>query len=368
MKLLPFAALLLLAPAGGDPGYVVHEWGTFTSISGDFGEQLPWRPLAGPSDLPSFVYAPAKGARPFDDLGKGNYSCTVRMETPVLYFYADREREVGVKVDFPQGRITEWYPKAVAARRGIDWGKVKLQPNARPKLLHEGKPSHYYPAREVDAVPLKVGAEQEKFLFYRGVGSFALPLKARLHTDDEVVVRTAGVPVEGVILFENRGGKMGWTTIEKLEEKVLLRRPALDGSLPRLRAELERLLVAQGLYAKEAASMLETWKDSWFEEGLRLIYLVPRAATDLVLPLQLDPKPRECVRVLVGRMELLTPSFRERVEGVVERLDSLSPGERNAAAAELKTLGRFAHPLLWRHSYTVKDKASKAKLSEILYR
>ena len=37
--------------------------------------------------------------------------------------------------------------------------------------------------------------------------------------------------------------------------------------------------------------MVETWRDSWFEDGARLFYLLPRSAVDVVLPLQIDPRP-----------------------------------------------------------------------------
>ena len=36
---------------------VVHEWGTFTSVSGHDGITLEWRPLTVESELPSFVYS-----------------------------------------------------------------------------------------------------------------------------------------------------------------------------------------------------------------------------------------------------------------------------------------------------------------------
>lgn len=358
-------ALLVAGPGGSEVDLVVHEWGTFTSISGDTGQPVPWRPLSGPSDLPGFVY---KGPNRENGLTKWGLT-TVRMETPVLYFYTGRERDVAVKVGFPNGRITEWYPKAAATRTGIDWGTIRLRPGTSPKLLHEGKPSHYYPAREVDAAPVQVGAEHEKLLFYRGVGHFPLPIEARLHTDDEVVLRTDGSgPVKGVILFENRGGRTGWRTVGRLEDKAKVLRPELGRSLPELRAELERLLTAEGLYAKEAAAMLETWKDSWFEEGLRVFYLVPRRDTDAILPLTVTPKPRSCVRVLVGRAELITNGFRERIEGLVEKLDAPRPAEREAALAEIKGLGRFAHPVLERIAWTVKTKESKDRLVAMMYR
>src|ERR1041384_5559573 len=69
---------------------VVHEWGTFTAIAGRDGKPVEWRPLAGPSDLPSFVYD-LSGAQEGKGLRHGDqcFKCApslIRMETPVLYF------------------------------------------------------------------------------------------------------------------------------------------------------------------------------------------------------------------------------------------------------------------------------------------
>src|SRR5205085_8877931 len=115
-RLLTLAALSMLlatepesrTPAGAQQGkaaskstrrparqLTVHEWGTFTAIAGRDGKPLEWRPLVGPSDLPSFVYD-LGGVQEGKGLRHG-YQCfkcqeaTIRMETPVLYFYADRE-------------------------------------------------------------------------------------------------------------------------------------------------------------------------------------------------------------------------------------------------------------------------------------
>src|SRR6476619_4234828 len=39
------AVMLLSVGAGGRQGYVVHEWGTFTSVQGGDGVLLNWKPL-----------------------------------------------------------------------------------------------------------------------------------------------------------------------------------------------------------------------------------------------------------------------------------------------------------------------------------
>src|SRR6266849_10342930 len=88
-------------------GLTVHEWGTFTSIAGRDGQAVEWSPLTGATDLPGFVEH-FRG-----DGFKLGLRGTVRMETPVLYFYDSREENVSVKVSFSKGVITEWYPAAI---------------------------------------------------------------------------------------------------------------------------------------------------------------------------------------------------------------------------------------------------------------
>jgi hypothetical protein len=109
------AALTPLRAAGQDRDYVAHEWGTFTSVQGADGVQMEWNPLTV-SELPPFVYelnrVRGKNA-PTLLLAKTGLICRQRMETPVIYFYSDRERTLDVAVDFPQGTITEWYPSKV---------------------------------------------------------------------------------------------------------------------------------------------------------------------------------------------------------------------------------------------------------------
>src|SRR5438105_11936806 len=83
----------------------VHEWGTFTSVAGEDGSAIDWDTLGGKDDLPAFVNN--VGYRCF----KWRLAGTVRMETPVMYFYSQREVTARVKVQFPHGVITEWYPK-----------------------------------------------------------------------------------------------------------------------------------------------------------------------------------------------------------------------------------------------------------------
>jgi hypothetical protein len=88
-----------------------------------------------------------------------------------------------------------------------------------------------------------------------------------------------------------------------------------------LLSDLEAALVAQGLFPREAQAMVETWRDSWFEEGSRLIYIVPSQAIDAILPLSVEPTATQTARVFVARIELITPETKQSVEQAVAKGD-----------------------------------------------
>ena len=328
-----------------------HEWGTFTSIAGRDGQAVEWSPLTGSTDLPAFV-------EHFRNTGfKRGLRGTVRMETPVIYLYDSREETVSVKVAFAKGLITEWYPRASRVEPAanifdgtlyqkhtdgsISWDSVTLSPNLRAEFPRDNVDNHYYAARMTSSTPLRVktasGEQHEKFLFYRGVSSFSVPLSAKLTSAGDLQVEnrsTAEFP--NIIFFERRGDKVGYGIGGTLQRETTLKAPELNASIDDLARDLEGMLGAQGLYPDEALAMVETWRGSWFEEGSRLLYIVPREFVDGVLPLSIIPAPAQTVRAFVGRLELVTPATEEAVES------ALLSGDK----ATLKTYGRFLEPIL----------------------
>ncbi len=82
--------------------------------------------------------------------------------------------------------------------------------------------------------------------------------------------------------------------------------------------------------------MVETWKDSWFEEGSHLIYIVPRGFIDNILPLTVDPAPGQLVRCFVGRLEIVTPATAIAVKTAIAHNDEEA----------LNKYGRFLEPIL----------------------
>ena len=342
-----------------DPGLTVHEWGTFTSVAGTDGRAIEWLPLGGPTDLPCFVARdPGRPVKivapnmPLDyDAARTNLWGKVRMETPVLYFYSSRATTVEVHVDFPRGLITEFYPKPSGFQATmnynslrdpmaigfVDWKNVQIVPDEHPIYPTTTSASHYFAARETDASPIRVGAQTEKFLFYRGVAGFDVPIRTEPLGDSAIrvgnLLRSHAIPA--FVVFENRDGKIGFRIVENLMGETVVRTPTLDGALPDLKSRLGSLLVRNGLTTKEASAMLETWRDSWFEEGTRVFYLLPAQATDDILPLSISPRPATTTRVFVGRMDVLTPAT----------IRIVSRAAQNSDSATLASYARFLAPI-----------------------
>jgi hypothetical protein len=358
------------ANAPAQNNLIVHEWGTFTSIAGKDGVALEWRPLNGPPDLPKFVHTIQQGDAGLRNAPKAALSAVVRMETPVIYFYSNNEMDVSVKVDFPKGKITEWYPQARLVKTGINWGRFKVMPGASLSLPVEYSASHYFAARETDSAPVQVcstdgkPAQQEKFLFYRGVGTFDLPLSVQLAGNKILLKNLSQNEIARLIIFENRGGKIGYRVVDAFTGETQSERPTLDGNMELLVSDLKQTLVAAGLYEKEAEAMIKTWRTSWFEEGVRVFYVLPRETTDTVLPIDIDPKPAQLVRVLVGRAEVITPEMEKSVQRQVSVLNDPKAGAE--AMLAIRKYGRFSEPILKHILVTERNPVVRDRLRQLI--
>jgi len=353
-------------------GLTAHEWGTFTSMAGNNGQAVEWSPLIGSTDLPAFV-------EHFRDPGfKLGLRGTVRMETPVLYFYGSKEETVSVSVAFSKGVITEWYPHAshvgptaenlynpilrqASAGGSIAWDSVTLAPSGRAEFPGGDRNNHYFAARMTSSTPLRVktasGEQHEKFLFYRGVSAFSVPLSATLDKDGKLRAKNQGdQEIPTTILFERRGKKVGYRIGGALQNEAILDAPELHSTIDELGRDLEGILVGQGLYQDEAHAMVETWRDSWFEEGSRLLYIVPPTFVNGVLPLSINPAPAQTVRVFVGRLELVTPATEKEVEKAFAEQDT----------ATLQAYGRFLEPILAMMVQREKNPTQAARLQQYL--
>ena len=328
-----------LRAAETPPRFTVREWGTFTTVHAPDGEPLPGLEIEE-EGLPNFVQCHAGFAPANKGWSRPVRNVTVKMETPVLYVYSAAPFRLRAEVDFVGGSISQWFPPRVAGeslppakwgtraepvdfakgfRGSVAW-EVDVEAPGAPFVpdLPDWETPQWPRARVKGANTLRgPGETREGFLFYRGIGNFALPFRASFRGDVLRLENRGSDPIPFVWIYDHRSGVGG----RYLWEGALAPGGTQEVSLakanpPAARASvLREPLVRAGLSAEEADALLATWRESYFErEGLRVFWIVPRAFTDRVLPLRLRPEPEKLERVLVGRSELITEELADEIE------------------------------------------------------
>jgi len=228
-------------------------------------------------------------------------------------------------------------------------------------------------AREVDANPLLFPlGEAERFLFYRGLGDFDLPLLVTAAASGELTLENRFSEAMGTLFSMNVGTDRGAFTEHasgiKPGEKLVTRIPELDHSteLEDYRASLAQAVTdaldRTGLYHDESLAMVHTWQRQWFSTpGARLLYVIPQRWTDESIPLSIDPKPDQVLRVMLIRVEVITPEQEATDVAAVGQLSSSASTGR----AHFTALGRFAEPRLRRALALSPSEAGAALLEEI---
>jgi hypothetical protein len=383
------------APANGGT-WVVHEWGTFLSVQGSDGVTLGGM-VDSEESLPLFV-------RQRDLGGRSRASYYAKMETPVTYFYTDRPRDVQVRVDMPGGLLTHWFPDVDkvtpplplppaskwaeptpvketlprSAGSSLDWGTFEVFPDTRfvplglqppggqiPRACWVGADETWRFARDTDSALVRTRGRRdlvEKFLFYRGLGTFNLPLEVRTAGHDDqlhlLLHNQDTLPLQGLFAVWVRGGIIRLAALGDLPGGITQDvdvATAFTTSLPledgvaHLKQTVAEALVRAGLYPKEARAMVDTWEKSYFRnEGMRILSVLPRPAVDAAIPIRIKPEPKELVRVMVGRVEVLTPDAEQTLQKAVAELGSKDVDARKRAEGELAKYGRLREPVLRR--------------------
>ena len=356
---------------------VVHEWGTFLAMAGSDGVALDGM-YHEEHALPGFVHARSR-----DQLRLPSVS--LKGETPVIYFYTPRRQQVRVGVRFPRGLWTQWYPQAgivgpqfaqAASPVGLRDGRIVWYADVIPAGPGMPVPTPAPPptsadalwrfARDVDAAYVQTSdstkdparVETERFLFYRGLGAATLPLRMTAAAGGTLALDAAGKHgARHVFVLRVEGGKGAYAYRPALTpgQEVTGVIPSMAGARPvdefaaTLADDLARRLVEGGLYPKEARAMVNTWKASYFRtEGVRALFVAPQAWTDEFIPMTVSPAPRAIVRVMVGRLELLTPERERLAEAAVRDLGAPDAATRRRAFDALRAQGRYVEPIVRR--------------------
>ena len=411
--LLWFAGYAVGSALSAEPAKLeVHEWGTFTILSGSDGAPLAWyQPESAQSDLPAFVYRnpvrlnskvgtgtlilrkgpdekPVTVAPPPLAEYAGIQPARARMETPVLYFYPEKPMPVKVHVSYDEGIFTETFPHPSSLWWGIDanggegkhnqvdWSGQLFPPSEPdgPKLTPAvgDRGAHYAHAREVpDAWWFREDGPKggwEKFIFYRGASLGVPPLKVSASDDRHLKLESTGPGSERsgwAFALQIQGERARWCVVPPFESRLTEGGKVLNATFgvdlgqvkeqsiaevqQGISAAMHDVLVKEGLTAAEASAMIATWKDLWFkEDGTRILALLPNAWVNKTLPLAIDPTPTTLRRVFVGRMEIFTPSREDTLLTLLQQ-DS-NPENSAKLAADFKDLrlGRFAAGALTR--------------------
>jgi len=351
---------------------VVHEWGTFLSMNGSDGVTLDGM-YHEEHALPEFVHARSR-----DQLHIR--ASDLKGETPVIYFYTRQPRKVSVRVGFPQGVWTQWYPQAekvgpsweqfgsaLEPKHGhITW-EAQILPAASgqraPTLPATSSDALWNYARDVDAAYVRTTdethgnrSEVERFLFYRGLGQAKMPLGLAYAEGGTLSLPdTAGLSLKHLFVLRVEKGKAAYRYLPELRPGDRLKnvlpleanmKPIAD-TTAQISEDLANRLGQSGLFPKEARAMVNTWRRSYFEnDGIRVLYILPQSWTDDFIPMTLNPKPDKLVRVMVGRTELLTPEREAQAGAAVRDLASGETVRREKAFDWLRDQGRYVEPIL----------------------
>jgi hypothetical protein len=263
---IPLAAVIAALETAG--AYELHEWGTFTTVSGSDGVLLTGLQREE-EPLPPFLHAhfglengqpqsPAELMRiqrehgtpgfnsPFSKgLGERPVSgVTVKMETPVIYFHSDSAFKAHIRVGFNGGTISQWYPArsggetlpeptppadpaksptpigkwtldfAKPRTGGIEWEvDVLTREESRSTITFKPRDSvNWLRARVPEANVVRTACgETENYLFYRGIGNFKPGLRTTITKDETLNLEnnTGGI-IPYLMVFEQTAGKIRW--------------------------------------------------------------------------------------------------------------------------------------------------------------
>ena len=408
------AALASRSAFGQEAGdLVVHEWGVVSLAYGSSvwgnarsagSKAMKGKEVA--SDLPKFVAT-------WEDHIKeqiNDWRCQP-VDKPVVYFYSSKAMDVSVEVAIPTGRPKAWWPEATTFQpgfvgrpmRGLEklddddinpkldqikpvngllrWDKLSLDPGVKSFPKADG---WWSAARNVDATAfrfvepkeLRFGLQREsrlgrkepraeKFLFYDALMPVDPQLDLQWKKTGEVSVtnRSAGA-LGAIIAIRVKDGKCSSATHGALAKGASVVLTPVEGA-----PALAGALVKAGLYEKEAASIVEIWKEEFFQvDGVRVLALLPRAFYDTLIPITIKPAPKEMARVLVAHVECLDVELQAMVAAAIEKFSSDSIEEREVAAQKIRELGALAEHQVRRAAERAKDEEVKSRLLELLKR
>ena len=278
-------------------------------------------PIAGASErrldgVPEFVYhnqvlAPNKFTKQMQEL---------LIRKPVIHLYGEEGQKVQVTVRVERGMPVVYYPKPELGMQTIfssnkegEFGNLtyanqmtwtgyltKKQPS---NLAEPPKGNWWNATRNIpsDYIQMKGGKEAERFIFYEATAPVGPTVKATVSGDEITMQNIRPEPSAPVVLIINDAGSIRGYYHGPIDEGGTVKISAEDlqeWDEKTLISNCRKQWVACGMTAEEAAGIVDSWRPELLETpGFLFISGLPREIYDSVFPIEVNPKPKELVRV-----------------------------------------------------------------------
>lgn len=354
--------------------YELHEWGVFPVARNEVWAMSDLR--AEWATFPDFFFRDwPKEKEKLPYLGP--------VLKPVVFFHTETPGRVQLEIRFADGRPLVWWPGTSSPASGIgEYQTDRLAFDVNLNDIKGGVFNHFNPIHTVDAnhwvqtlrdvkastVTLCSGwsnngssYDRENFIYYDGIMKAPATPKVTLENNQLVLETNDDFPLLDVLAVNCAPDRSvvvsAWT--DKIEAGKQTTRiamlPAAGGreqeqARDDARKELNKRLIAAGLNADEAQSLVKVWDDGMFKhDGLSVFYRVPQETYDKWLPLKATPAPKKSVRVGIVLHTHLEATLDARVEKLIAKLKADEFEQRQAARDELLKIGGAAFPVLEKH-------------------
>jgi len=371
-----------VAPDTAPSTLEVHQWGTFTVFQDSTGTVVQGVQRAEEA-LPSFVHLRSLGPSGSGAAETLPAGVTFKLHSPLFFMHSNVPKTVQIQASFPLGIFSAYWPAAGAVSPAIGaiktlsggkltWPAVALIPGGTggPKVTDK---SFWHDLRQSDATPIKVAKESAAFAFYQGLGSQPPMVKAvsvKTGSSDKPdlhVTNNTGATITAAWYIHVHSGGGMFTHMFEIPNGVT----KVGGITPKENNAIlfsqggakvmQTAMVAHGLTEAEAKAVVASWAHNYFKTpGRRLLYIAPPSWVATHLPTAITPKPAKHVRLMIGRIEVIS---------AVEEAAIITDVKASAQTGSLQLvadLGIFAEPKLRRAAQLLPAGAAKTHCQKLI--
>jgi hypothetical protein len=362
----------------GQKGLILHEWGIFRlhkdTETANADMRLEW------DGLPAFVYGQMAGRNV-----PTNWS-NVDVFKPVIYLHAQQPLDATLRVDFPGGMPAVWWPRTQHPVSEVNTGgfdkpeeakpanylewrlRIKGYEGQTPPKFAEASAKHWFQVlRQVKADDVWVEAgetgfqaqrggkkvqtayQRERFVYYDGIPSPMKGVTLAFSKDKVSITNHLGFGILDVTVVDRRSPDHPTVArLGKLDAKAHNQTlEFIEAKSKEWPAEGAKTLLEQltktGLFEDEAKSLVDIWKQEFFQaEGISIFYRLSQDEYERLLPMTMKPKPEKLVRVGLVHQPHCEPDLADRIARLAKQLNDDDFQKREDAQKKLEELAGAA--------------------------